>query len=120
VFVVHGEYDDLVKRLFQLNADATVTFGPAKSKDRLFDLARLTDWTPFRDYIMDAFVGYSVRIRNLQPGLFLEIRLNGTNRDQHVASAVKTIIQTAGLEPIDATAEMLDRTHRPTTTTGNC
>ena len=77
-FTILGDYGRLLEHLFSLDAESRVIFGTAISTNRLSDLTELNKWTPFSDYILEGFVAYSLRVRNLDPGLRLEARPSGT------------------------------------------
>ncbi len=100
MFVVTGDYHELLPRLFSAAPDGRVSFGWATSTEPIPDLARLAEWTAFRDYIMEGFVFYSIRARAVPSGLALELRLTGSNRDEHVAPSIRQYIRWAGLEAV--------------------
>jgi hypothetical protein len=106
VFAVSGEYHNLLAILFPPAPEGRVSFGWATSTEPIPDLVRLADWTPFRDYIMEGFVFYSVRARAMPSGLSLEVRLKGSNRDRYVAPSVKDYIRWAGLEAVPFEAKI--------------
>ena len=100
MFAVSGDYLDLLPRLFPKASDGHISFGWAKSTEPVPDLARLADWTAFRDYIMEGFVFYFVRVRALPSGLALEVRLTGSNRDGYVAPSIRQYLRWAEVEAV--------------------
>lgn len=97
MYLVHGEYGDLLARLFAPTDDGRITFGWATSAGQVPEAASLAEWTLFRDYIMEGFVFYSIRARAVPTGLALEVRLTGSNRDQYVGPTVRQYLKWAGL-----------------------
>ncbi len=100
MFLVRGEYRDLLQRLFRHEEGGRVSLGTALSREPLADLDHLAEWTEFGDYIMEGGVSYSLRAREAPDGLALAVRLKGMNRDQYVASSLKSYIRWVGLEAV--------------------
>jgi len=69
VFLIVGEYRDLLNRLFRREEGGRVRIGTALSREPLTDLGRLAEWTEFADYIMEGGVSYFLRAREVADGL---------------------------------------------------
>jgi hypothetical protein len=102
VFVVRGQYWDVLHRLFRHEKDGRVWLGTAHNREPLADFGRLAEWTEFSDYIMEGGVIYAIRVREVTDGLELAVRLKGMNRDRYVAASLNSYIQWAGLQAVPA------------------
>ena len=71
MYVVRGEYGDLLPRLFVPTDGGRISFGTATSAEPVPEAASLAEWRVFRDYIMEGFVFYSLRARAVPTGLAL-------------------------------------------------
>jgi hypothetical protein len=102
VFLVRGEYRDLMRRLFR-HEGGRVRLGTALSLEPVTDLDRLAEWTEFGDCILEGVVNYSLRVREVPDGLALAVRFKGMNRDNYVAPALRSYIRWEGLgaEPVE-------------------
>jgi hypothetical protein len=98
VFLVHGEYSDILERLFRHDPDGRVLLGTAQSREPFANLGALAEWTEFSDYIMEGGVRYALRVSRVPDGLVVEVQLKGMNRDRFVASSLKAYIGWESLE----------------------
>lgn len=97
--VVAGDFADVLQRLFQLDQDRHLRFGPARSRESPASLDALSRWCVFDDYIMEGVVRYALRAAPHADGLRLEVQLAGTARDRFVVPFVRDYIKWAGLAP---------------------
>jgi hypothetical protein len=104
MLIVSGHFTEVLAKLFRLEQDAHVRFGPARSCDPVTSLAALSHWCPFDDYVMEGGVRYALRARPHAEGLMLEIQLTGSNRDRFVHHFVRDYVKLAGCVPRDAAA----------------
>lgn len=95
--LLDGEYPERLAGLFRRAGDGYVSLGMAHTAEPLGALEHLAEWTCFRDYLMEGFVSFFIRTRNAAPGLILEVRFSGTNRDQYVIPALKHYLRSAGI-----------------------
>lgn len=100
MFLVRGEYREVLRRLFQYEEGGRRSLGTALSSEPLADPDQLAEWTEFGDYIMEGGVSYSLRAREAPGGLALEVRLKVMNRDQYVPASLKSYIRWTGLERV--------------------
>ncbi len=94
-FVVRGEPDLLIARLFQARGDETLFGLTATARGAPSGLA---DWTRFRDYLMEGFVFYNLRVLSGATGITLEIRPTGGSRDKYLRSHLRWHLATAKVE----------------------
>jgi len=61
LFDVHGEYADLLGRMFRERGGGRLEFGSARSVNRVPSSLQVRHWTEFSDYIMGFFAFFSGR-----------------------------------------------------------
>lgn len=97
-FLIEGDCRAALARLFEADQDGYLGFGWG---GRSVEPASLDDLparpTRFRDYIMEGFLVYEIRVEDLAPGCLLSIRGEGSNRDQYIRSHARHFITTTGL-----------------------
>jgi len=94
-------WDDIVRSLFGTDDNGCLTFGfasartlePASPSDLRSSFLRL------RDYVMEGFVFYSLRLHESEHGCTLEVKTDDSLRSVHVASALKQYFKSAGVAP---------------------
>lgn len=99
-----GDPHVLLPKLFRQGDDGHLSFGPACSVAPVTAAAMLGAWVAFDDNIMEGHVRYDLRARRHPRGLLLEIRLSGSNRDQHVPWFVAEYMRWAGCPAVSADA----------------
>ena len=98
--LVVGQYEELLRKIFRCDANGHIEFGMAHSIGPANGIEALVNRIEFRDYIMEGFVKYFLRVVPVANGLQLEIELTGMNRDKYVLSGVQAYISWAGLSSV--------------------
>jgi len=95
-WIMAGDFADVLHRLFRLDQERHLRFGPARSQCPAAGLDALSRWCMFDDYVMEGTVRYGLRARPHPDGLLLEVQLTGTQRDCFVVPFVLDYIKWAG------------------------
>lgn len=95
IFNIAGSSDDLLRKLFPEDLRGGVLFGPtAYSAATRADLG---DWASFRDYLMEGFINYDLRVLSDDSGIVIQIRPSGSNRDKYLRSHIRWILSSVQL-----------------------
>jgi hypothetical protein len=112
-WIVAGDFADVLRRLFQLDPERHLRFGPARSQCPAASLDALSRWCVFDDYVMEGTVRYGLRARSHPGGLLLEVQLTGMQRDRFVVPFVRDYIKWAGFAaPIAVTSDKVTQDRR--------
>lgn len=92
-FRIDGEPDELMREVF---AEVTggVCFGPTGRSSATRD--ELREWSRFRDYLMEGFVAYDLRVSSEERGITIEVRPTGSGRDRYLDSHIRWILTSIG------------------------
>ncbi len=90
--------DEFKDKFFRLDDNSLITFGWAGHSEQPQVLEDLNDWTRFRDYVMEGFVAYDLRLVDGRSCSRLEVRLLGMNRDEYVANNLEFYLQQDGID----------------------
>ncbi|MCG7945328.1 MAG: hypothetical protein N0C84_03230 [Candidatus Thiodiazotropha taylori] len=96
---VKGEPEIIIGNLFSLNEEGHIAFGLSARSLEPADITQLeSSSVDFRDYLMEGFVKFSIRLSKLNDRLKIEIELFGSNRDEHIVPHVEFYISQAGYQ----------------------
>ena len=90
--------DAFKDKFFSLDEDGFITFGWSGRSERPRTLEDLNEWTRFRDYVMEGFVFYDLRLVDDDSYFSLEVRLLGMNRDGYVANNIEFYLNQAEID----------------------
>jgi len=100
-FTINANQDAVVGALFIRDSNGHICFGTARSCDPVDESMLFEGLIRFKDYLMEAYVYYSLQLKASDSTVCLHIELEGSNRDRYVPSAVKSYIKSAGLTPME-------------------
>lgn len=95
--LIHANRDDCSRLLIRHDQNGHLRLGSAKSHSVVQSIEGLADWVWFADYIMEGFVRYELRVREVPAAIELDVRCSGSNRDQYVVVSLLRYIRDAGL-----------------------
>ena len=105
-FVIAGQCQDIVGKLFRSEQDRRLTFGwtaQSISPTNLSDIFSAP--VRFRDYIMEGFVVYTVKVDDMEPGCRLSVVGEGSNRDWSILPQVRHYILAAKMNLVSETSD---------------
>lgn len=95
IFNIAGSSDDLLQKLFPEDSRGGVLFGPTANSAAT--RADLGNWASFRDYLMEGFITYDLRMLSDDSGVVIQVRPSGSNRDKYLRSHIRWILRSAQL-----------------------
>lgn len=98
-FSIEADPTKALNAIFVEHEDGYIRFGTARSCDPAKNFRLFESWVRFRDYVMEGYVYYSVRLRTVDSSLQIEIETEGSSRDSFVEPAIRACIGSLGLEP---------------------
>lgn len=90
--------DDVIASLFALNGDGTLNCGYSARSIDSCDPTKLESGVDFRDYILEGFVSYRLRLQPEAVGSTICIETYGSNRDYAIIPACKHYLKAAKID----------------------
>jgi hypothetical protein len=100
-FTIESPIEDVFSQLFSTSGtDGTLNFGFTASSIGPSDRAQLESGSDFRDYILEGFVKYRLKLAPATFGCVLGVGSFGDNRIDAIIAAIKHYLKSAEIEAI--------------------
>lgn len=104
-FVLDSTPDEALVKLFSTNPDGTVRLGWSATTQVPTDVRSvLIEPVPFRDYLMEGFVSYTLQLSHHPLGAKLVAIGTGSSRDKYVVNQVRHFVTAAGIRVLQESA----------------
>ncbi len=90
--------DDVIDSLFASNGDGTLVFGYSARSIESCEPTKLESGVDFRDYILEGFVRYRLRLLPATIGSTICIETFGCNRDYAIIPAFRLYLKAAKID----------------------
>ena len=100
-FTIESQIDDVFTWLFSSTDDGRLTFGFSATSIDPCDKDQLESGMDFRDYILEGFVKYRLRLETATFGTVLGVAAYGDNRVDAIIPAVKHYLRAAQVDAIE-------------------
>ncbi len=96
--MIKGDFQTIVTKLFDIDENGYIRFGYASQSLQTTEMESFLGGlrVEFRDYIMEGFVNYYLKIERIDLGMLLWVEKKGMNRDKYIISAIKHYLKHEG------------------------
>ena len=99
-FTIESPMDDVFAQLFSVSENGTLDFGYCATSIGQSDRSQIESGCDFRDYILEGFVKYRLKLEHATFGCVLGVGSFGDNRLDAIIPAIKHYLKSAKVDAI--------------------